>query len=412
MTAGKINLRLPLLALAIGLLVLGAGYLLHGGYALFTQAGDYHMHWAEQRYVWRGVNPGDVFARHHAEELHLPPPPTDRPNAVDPKLGPVDGAYPLSSYFTAAFITWPNPFNAGRAFNGIISLVLFAVVVVWSYRRGAEADRHFGWVLATAVFAVNGFSTTMIVGQYGLLVMGMLVLAYDLDRRNHEVLAGVCLGIALVKPSVAVPFVLPFFFQGRWKMLVVAGVYLTVGTLVIWPWINTTPWQALGQMGTIASRFQGDGYSLCNVIEWFGVPPAPAMKASAVGVMLAAAVLTYWWRESSMVVLFGIAAMASRGWSYHRQYDNLVLAFLLIALGVAAVRRSSVVWMATFLALGITLWLPARLTTIEKYEYATQWTLIQGAVWVIALVVLLMLEKRSVQTESALPAGTLSGVAG
>jgi hypothetical protein len=387
-------IRSILLAASLVLFIAGLGYLIHGAHGLFTQAGDYQMHWVEERYVFRGKNPADVFTRVQAELHGQPVPETGRDSTVDPDLGPVDGAYPLYAYFTAAFLTFPPTFNAGRIYYGALNLVAFASLLVGVFRFGGEVRPLYGLVLAASFFAVNSICTTFIVGQYGVLVFAALVAACLFDAKDRWAAAGLCLAFAMIKPSLAAPFVLPFLVTGRWRMLAVAGAYLVVASLLIWPVVKTSPLESLGQMSALAVHFGDDGYSLNNLLEKGGLAPLTSQRAAALLAVMATFILLWLWRASSIWTLFAIAAFGSRFWAYHRQYDNIVLVFLLVPLALVALRTQRPLALAACVLLGLTLWLPGRLTN------ETWWITIQVIVWLGSLAVFLY-EEATVPLRSA-----------
>jgi hypothetical protein len=374
---------------ALFLALLGVIYLIYGSHAKFTQSGDYRMHWTEERYVFRGKNPADIFARTEAEAHHQPIPQNGRPNTIDPDLGPADGAYPLWSYFSATLVTWPPVYNSGRFYNGVLNLLVLAGIVYWAYRVGAERDRILGYFLAASVFAVNSICTTFMVGQYGVQVLAALTGLLVLDRRNRWLAAGLCFGFAMIKLSIAAPFALPFMAKGRWRLLFVAGGYLLIGTLIIWPLVKIGPIEVLSQMTVAAGHYENAGYSLNNLLEGFGLESQLAMKLAAVVSLVAAMVILYLWRSASLLTLFGIAAVTSRGWCYHRLYDNLVLVFLLLALGMTAWRTRSLSAFLVYFLVGVSLWMPGRLTM------QTSWIIFQWTVWMIGLVGLLYWERNA-----------------
>jgi hypothetical protein len=85
---------------------------------------------------------------------------------------------------------------------------------------------------------------------------------------------------------------------------------------------------------------------------------------------------------------FAIAAVAARFWSYHRTYDNLIVVFLLLALGSLAWSRNKAVLWAAFLLAGLSLWAPAQFTDHESFQ------LLQMLAWPACLAVLLYQEKK------------------
>ena len=87
------------------------------------------------------------------------------------------------------------------------------------------------------------------------------------------------------------------------------------------------------------------------------------------------------WPGRSLGPAFAVAAVAGRLWTYHKNYDNVMLAFLLVPLAVFAIqRRAALVAVAGFLAMGLTLWIPAR------FAEGTVFQIGQVVVWLLGLV--------------------------
>jgi hypothetical protein len=382
---GSVQRALGLGALFLSLI--GLAYLIYGGHKLFTEAGDYRMRWVEQHYVFRGKNPVDVLERSQAEARNKPVPNKGRDASIDPDLGPVEGVYPPWAYFTGAALTWAPSFAMGRFLYGVFNLAVFAGLLLWAYRLGKREDEFLGLFLAASLFAVNSFCTTFIVGQYGVVVLAALIAAYLFDEKDNWLASGLCLGIALTKVTLAGPFVLPFLIKARWRVLFVTGGYLLFGSLVIWPVVKTNPIEMLGQMVRSSEDFQQNGYSLNNLLEVFGLGVQPAMRLAAAAALLLAMVLLYLWRSSSMLTHYAIVALATRAWCYHALYDNLILVFLLLDLGLIAWRTKSRLAFWSYILVGITLWMPGRLIHVHV------WMIAQWVVWVEALAVLLFLKR-------------------
>jgi hypothetical protein len=178
-------------------------------------------------------------------------------------------------------------------------------------------------------------------------------------------------------------------------MLFVAGAYLVVGSLVIWPMVHTNPIEMLGQMSSSAEHYVKGGYSLNNLLEATGVSLQMAMKLAALLAIGLAFGLLWLFRFSSALVLYAIASVATRAWCYHKLYDNIILSFLLLSLGLLAWEtRGRGAWTA-FLLVGFTLWMPGRLV------HEDLWTVIQWLFWVAGLAVLLCHERMAPHGRSA-----------
>ena len=76
-----------------------------------------------------------------------------------------------------------------------------------------------------------------------------------------------------------------------------------------------------------------------------------------VGICLALLIVR---RRDSLLVLYAIAAVASRFWTYHRNYSNLIIAFLTLALWQAAVASGRRLAWGLFLLVAASLWIPAK----------------------------------------------------
>jgi hypothetical protein len=89
-------------------------------------------------------------------------------------------------------------------------------------------------------------------------------------------------------------------------------------------------------------------------------------------------------RHRPLLDLFAIAAVAGQLWTYHKSYDNVMLVFLLVALGARALRNPADVLAGfSFLLVGASLWLPASITDNAPF------LVFQLVAWIGGLTVLL-----------------------
>ena len=359
------------------LTLIGLIYLVYGGHGLFTSAGDYRMRWVEQHYVFRGKNPIDIFERAQAEAQNKSQPDKGRDTRIDPDLGPTDGGYPPWAYFAGAALTWEPSFAVGRCLYGVFNLALLGGLLLWAYYLGKKEEHLVGLFLAASLLAVNSICTTFLLGQYGVLVLASLVAAYLFDEKDNWLASGLCLGIALTKVTLAGPFVLPLI-KARWRVLLVTGGYLLFGSLVIWPVIKTNPVEMLGQMMASSEHYQTHGDSLNNLLEFFGLGVQPAMRFAAVASLLLGIGFLYLWRFASILTHYAIVALVTRAWCYHALYDNLILAFLLLELGLTAWRARSWLGLWSYILLGLTLWMPGRLIHVHAWAILRGWCGLRG----------------------------------
>jgi hypothetical protein len=374
------------------LFVIGTAYLIRGTYFLFTDAGDFYSRWVEQQYVFRAKNPFDIVERHIAESEGKPAPQVPRDSSIESDLGLPGGGYPPWAYFTGAVLGWPPTPTAARWYFGLMNLGLLSFLLIWAFNLGLRDGKRVALFFAASLLATSSICSTFGVGQYGVVVLSALAGAWWLDQKNRWVLAGLLLGVAMTKITLAGPFMLPFLVKQRWQVLMVATGYIGLGSVIIWLVVKTNPIEMLQQLLAVAEYYALEGYSLVNILAIFGVETRSAMELAAPFSLALAMVLSYIWRSAPMLTHFAIAALTARLWTYHKDYDNLIMIFLLMALGVVAFRNYSRLAIAGFFVMGLSLWLPGRLTDIQVYR------VFQCVAWLGCLAVLLIVESNNLQS--------------
>ncbi len=385
------NRRATLAFLLIAAL-LSAAYLGKGfAVALFHPiGGDRERRWMEQQYILRGQNPYDVAFREAAIVDHLPPPPsTGRDDSTRPEIGvPLDVDYPPWSYFTG-YLIFGVPRSALRPWYALVAAGALGSIVacVWRLGRGLPPlDRA---VPVLAVTSMASICTDLGTGNYGLIVLALLLWALRAEEAGRTASGGLLMGVAQLKPNLAGPFLLVPLARGQWRMLAVSAAYLAVASLVIWIPTKTDPLEMCGQMVRAARRHVGASQGPLTLALGMGIPYERAVSLTAlacVGICLALLVAR---RRDSLLVLYAIAAVASRFWTYHRNYSNLIIAFLTLALWRSAVTTGRRLAWGLFLLVTASLWLPA------KAADHPVGAAIEDVAWLVGLVGLLGLREAS-----------------
>jgi hypothetical protein len=305
---------------------------------------------------------------------------TDGKNPFDHKTG----SQPPWGYPTGILFTWP-PWPAVRAYFAVVNLAALLVVAWWA-GRAAPADRpEIRWLLMAAVSAFGGACTATEVGQVGIVVTALLALALWCDERGHDVATGLLVAVALIKPTISGPFAVALLLTGRYRAATVAAAYGAVASGIAWGVTGVPPWRMLAQMVGAAGGYVNDGtFGLVEVLGPLGVParlvnPVAALLVTVPGI--AAMLLA----RRSLPLAFAIAALWGRLWTYHKSYDDIMLVFVLVPLGVLAFRhaRASVPALVAFGAMGLLAWIPGRVLAIEAVQMA------QLAIWPVALLMVL-----------------------
>ncbi len=379
-------------ALWAGAAVLLAGavaYHAKGFKLLFGEGGgdDFHQRWIESRYVAKGQNPYDVY--YYSFNKGAKPWSEVRDGGVDSSIGyPDDGGYPPWAFLSGWLFLWPS-WPAALSYYALISLAAVAVIGGWAASLAPTHTGAAGKILMfAAACALSAYGTTLQVGQYGTIVAAFIAASlWVLSRqrgRMGDALAGVLLGVAMLKPTIAGPFFLVLLVKRRWVAAAACLLYVAAAAGLIWAWTATNPVEMCLQMTASAADYVADSQGLVGPLLSLGLSPKVVTPVLAAGVLLPAVIMLWAFRRRNLPILFAVAAVAARFWSYHKGYDNGMMVFLLAPLLAAwlSAPRSALVG-AGALLVGASLWLPAGLTHFTPFLAA------QLMVWPVGLGVLL-----------------------
>ena len=200
----------------------------------------------------------------------------------------------------------------------------------------AREQRLFAAVLIGSIYPTQ---MTLFVGQSGLhvlalLMAGLVVLAKSNGRLRHDLLASLLLVLALVKPTLSVPFFwIVMFVPGRFRPMALVTLFYVVLTFfatlfqdggvieLFRSWISHGAAQATTLDGT------------ANIHKWMAVAGLDAWTLTASFLMLA--VLGFWTfkhRRADVWLLVGVVAIVARLWIHHRLYDDMLILLPMIAL--------------------------------------------------------------------------------
>ena len=280
------------------------------------------------------------------------------------------------------------------ALNGaaIAWLVFLAV-----RESGAETrlERAFAALMPLCMY---GMFLTVRTGQFGvfllpMLVAGLLPLARNPPGWSRDPAAAALLLAALVKPTIAAPFIwIALFLPGGTRPVLLVAVGYAALTLFA---VSFQPddlaallqdWQARSAELALTEG-NANLHKLLNTVDlddW--ILPASFFVLAAHG----------WWvyrhREVDPWLLIGATAIVARFWTYHRHYDDIVIllpAIALFRLAKNSPRENDNVAAAALLALTIagTL-IPVRLLSGHRL-WSAGLTGGMALLWILLLVFLL-----------------------
>jgi hypothetical protein len=134
-----------------------------------------------------------------------------------------------------------------------------------------------------------------------------------------------------------------------------------------------------------------------------GVPQVWAVPLLAATALAVGSAVLWRFREHPIPIKAALLAVVARLWTYHRRYDDVLLVFFLVPLGVHALRRRTASAWLGFFAVGLTLWPP-----IRQEDTGSLLIAVKIVIWLAALGELLLHHDQSERARLRLVSGTKS----
>lgn len=254
---------------------------------------------------------------------------------------------------------------------------------------------------ATGVTIGNG---QLIVHLLPVLLFGLLLLRQD-GREWHKVLLAASLFlVALVKPSISLPFLWMALFMG-------AG--LRTVSLVGFGYVGLTVFAASFQRMALTVLLRGwlergtaeavaAGYA--NLHRWLAsLGLEQWVLPGSLLVLVALGLWTYRHRRGDFWLLLGVTALVARLWAYHRVYDDVLILLPMVALFRIAKRgpASHGADVVAGLLLATTVLAMLLPTRFEWFPAPWSWLFKGGhtVVWIAVLAFLLYQARRETDAE-------------
>jgi hypothetical protein len=326
-----ISAAVILLLLGGALLVRGLGEVLLPNSA--TQAKDLRTNWTQLQMVLHHENP----YRDPATASPYPP-----------------------WTFPANVALYALPWGVAKLWFVFLNLGCLLLLAAWAWRQALPAGKSAALLNAASWLAISAIATGLGLGQNAIVYTSVLTAVLVLYQKGWKFAAGLLLGIAMSKINITLPFILPFAFRKEWKVAVAAVAYMVTAGSLVALWVHAPPLEIMRLWVAAAQRNNGLPYGPASLLTAAGMSAGTASRLTALVFMGAAVVVLGYFRNVQMLTLFGLAAGFGRLWTYHRVYDNVMLIFLLVALGELASRSRRGLAFLAWLLVGLTLWIPIR----------------------------------------------------
>ena len=299
---------------------------------------DIGRNWVVGRYLLAGRNPYALseqllalqFGAGNPESVHISAIDQNVPQGweseMEPGLGPPETTYPPpAAGFFALLLGWMPSADAvlvaWQAVNVLALLALAFLLSRWYAAPQWLPGPAWVWFLALALLQLPAYYT-VVSAQVGLVVLVCLLVGCR--RESGNLVAGLALGTALIKPSIALPFMALPVAQHRWRPLAIAALFqgaLFAG--VAWA-AQEDPLTLLRRWLNVTGYFVPvTPYTLHEVINRLGWQAAGLIPLAAALALIGGFTLLL--RRASGGRLLGFVSVASCLWMYHLPYDFVCL---------------------------------------------------------------------------------------
>lgn len=263
----------------------------------------------------------------------------------DPDMTYPPSAPPIFAPFLVPFAAAPAVQRA--VWLGLNLLALGALITLVIRVWGRDWPAWLQAAVGLTILAMKPVRGGIALGQFHLipLVLGILAVIW---ARKRPVPAGICLGIALIKPTMALPIACLALTRGWWKVLLTAALVQGTAWLTTSARLGIDP-LTLGREWIALARLQDDAgvIDLPSLIRRNRAGSEPIAGPLALAVLGLTTLGFVALRRRSDRALLALACFAAAVFAYHRAYDLVLLipAFaLFVELGYR--RRNRQAWAA------------------------------------------------------------------
>ena len=233
---------------------------------------------------------------------------------IDPYTDP-DMTYPPSA--PPVFLPLVAPLRGQELKAAWLGLNLAALVALGVGLVRLADDRWpawlgvaFGLVLAASKPARGGIG----LGQFHLIPTALVAWSLVAARARREVAAGLMMGVALVKPTMALPFLGLLAAWGRWRALGVAAGLQAALIAATSAWLGIAPIRLVGEWLRLAKLQMVAGAIDLPTLLLQAWPGARGAGSAVSLVVLAASfAAAFAWREKSDLALAGLGGGGGGG---------------------------------------------------------------------------------------------------
>ena len=307
---------------------------------------DFHSYWYPGHFIWQGTDPYRAVL--DEREPSLPVYYLDGETVTEGQVAqsgwrgtPANTAPIVLLLAPLSRLSWPTAL-AGWQFLNLGLALLVPWLIVKLLRQNLLSWK--GWLVLTVFFSLIATREALEYGQTSILILVCMLAGWYLGQ-HHPVVAGLLLGIALSKYSLAFPVFLLFVYKRWFKGLAVSIAVQLVGILAVATSGKTSPFDVIESYIQILKLHLGlPGMHLTGgILKNLGVLSSVILLVGSVVVLT---LLVHWYLShldlgipSDCIAEFNLVTIVML-WDllvfYHRRYDN-VAGILFVALVILCV---------------------------------------------------------------------------
>ncbi len=363
-------------------------YLGRGMYHLIVKKShptDFFLRWRELRYVAGGQNPYDISEYLYDREFGVSPAlPNSRPVNIDPVYGAtwVGSGYPPWAFFWSALFIPPVSWPVARVWFFLMNVIALLLIVMFACRAAPSNLVSHKLLLALTVLGASPLCSTLVNGQWGVILCAILVICVSYRERLGRVPLGILYAIALLKPTFSFAHASVFFNRRLYLSLMVAFIATVAAAMIVGRHVATSPLVMVKQMLVQTSRWKDNSYSIPDVLIFIGVTRSLAFFG-CLGFATILSIVLVQGSQNAPLFEMAICSTLARLFTYHQSYDDILIVFLAIALGQLFLKRPAVGHATMFVVILTALCLPLHLADFPIIQalHLVIWT--AGLAWLV-----------------------------
>ena len=311
------------------------------GHRYFCPGGDFTLRMNEVECLRRGVNPFSVWHEDVELEPYISTTPTKGYCAA--RFNEPINAYPPWAYSMALPLSYlPRDAQWGIYFSFMFLCV--GVVLFCGFKAGfsIRGDKWDGVLVGTVPLVISFYPiwSNFSIGNYAIVVLAALALMALLLNRGHDVLAGFCWAVAMIKPQMALLFAVPLLYRRKFTTCAVAACTCIV--------LSVPPALMCGDsiidMIIQAPAASAHGFNGCGTFPYFLCKFTGRSLGISCGLLtgICLCVIMTWLvnRRCDWFVFMMPAAVCSMSWTYCQMFSYMLGWFVFVVLAVELAKDS------------------------------------------------------------------------